>query len=147
MGYVQNLIVTVSLIVIPVFSANPTEIIVNQSSPVATSTPVERAVVRQVKRPEPSATLIALINEKADQFNVSAEIMTKVIACESGFNERALGDAGYSRGLVQIHSKYHPTVTDAQAYDAEFAVEFLAKSLADGKGSMWTCWRLLAKSG
>lgn len=147
MGYVQNLIVTVSLVLVPVFSANPTEIIVNQSSPVATSTPVELAVVRQVKRPEPSATQIALINAKADQFNVSAEVMTKVIACESGFNERALGDYGYSRGLVQIHSKYHPDVTDEQAYDAEFAVEFLAQKLSEGKGSLWTCYRLLAKSG
>lgn len=147
MGYVQNLIVTVSLVLVPVFSANPTEIIVNQSSPVATSTPTERSIMRQVKRPEPSATQIALINEKADEYNVSAEVMTKVIACESGFNERALGDAGYSRGLVQIHSKYHPTVTDAQAYDAEFAVEFLAKKLSEGKGSLWTCYRLLAKSG
>ena len=145
MGYVQNLIVTVSLIVIPVFNASPTEIIVNDVPPAPRKVELAPKMPQvQFKTPEPTPELLSLINSKAEQYNVSAEIMIKVIACESGFNERALGDAGYSRGLVQIHSTYHPTITDAQAYDAEFAVEFLAKSLAEGRGSMWTCWRLLA---
>lgn len=147
MNFVTSFLISSTLVLIPVFSSNPVEIIVNESSPIATSTPLKRTTMPKVQRPEPSATQIALINEKADQYKVSAETMTKVIACESGFNERALGDGGYSRGLVQIHSKYHPTVTDEMAYNPEFAIDFLAKSLADGKGSMWTCWRLLAKSG
>ena len=111
--------------------------------------PLERTTMPQVafKVPEPTETQIALIKEKADQYNVSATLMTKIIACESGFNENALGDNGQSRGLVQIHKPSHPTITDEQAYDAEFAVEFLAEKLSEGQGSLWTCYRILAKSG
>jgi soluble lytic murein transglycosylase-like protein len=98
------------------------------------------------KVPEPTETQVALIKEKAEQYNVSAILMTKIISCESGFNERALGDSGYSRGLVQIHSKYHPTITDEQAYDAEFAVTFLAEKLSEGDGHLWTCFRILSGS-
>lgn len=149
MGYVTNLIATASLVLIPVFSSNPVEIIVNQSSPIATSTTVERSIMRQVKRPEPSATQIALINEKADEYNVSAEVMTKVIACESGFVEdvqsRHITRAGTreeSYGLVQINLPSHPSVSYEQAIDPVFAVEFLARNLADGRGGMWTCYNM-----
>jgi hypothetical protein len=67
--------------------------------------------------------------------------MHTVINCESSYNPRALGDNGYSRGLVQIHSYYHPTVTDEMAYDPDFAIEFLAEKLQQGKGHLWTCYR------
>jgi hypothetical protein len=148
MGYVSNLVVTSFLVLIPVLSSNPTEIIVNDVPPVVRKAELAPTMPK-VRRlpPEPTPELLALINSKAEQYNVSSDTMLKVISCESGFNERALGDAGYSRGLVQIHSKYHPTVTDAQAYDPEFAITFLAEKLSQGKGGLWTCWRNLAKSG
>ena len=142
MGYIINSFLTASLILIPVFNSGPSTIIVNESSPqIALETPV----VHQVKSPDPTPSQIALIKEKADEYNVSATLMTKIISCESGFNERALGDSGYSRGLVQIHSKYHPTITDEQAYDAEFAVNFLAEKLSEGDGHLWTCYRLISR--
>jgi len=84
-----------------------------------------------------------LIVENSIKYGVSASVMRRVIKCESSGNPNAVGDFGQSFGLVQIHAPSHPYVTRAQALDPEFAVEFLAKNLALGKGSMWTCWRML----
>lgn len=91
-------------------------------------------------------TIPELIDEKALQYNVSADVMNKVIFCESSYNTFAIGDGGMSRGLVQIHKKYHPTITDEMAFDEEFAIDFLAKNLSEGRGSMWTCFRLYEKN-
>lgn len=83
------------------------------------------------------------IEHYAALYGVSSKIMNTVVNCESGYNPDARGDHGKSRGLVQIHSGYHPQISDKMAYDPDFSLDFLAKNLAAGKGSMWTCWRVL----
>ena len=77
------------------------------------------------------------------RYNVSTSTLHAVIKCESRYDRFALGDHGWSRGLVQIHGKYHD-VSDEEAYDPEFAIDFLAKHVSEGKGSLWTCYRKLA---
>ena len=79
----------------------------------------------------------------ANKYGVSAEVMDKVVNCESGYNPTARGDRGLARGLAQIRSDYHPTVTDEQAFDVDFPLDFLAENLAKGRGHLWTCWRML----
>lgn len=88
-------------------------------------------------------TISEIIDEKALQYGVSADVMNAVIKCESQYNPNAVGDGGHSRGLVQIFDSYHPNITHEQAFDPEFAITFLAKNLVQGKGEMWTCWRQL----
>jgi soluble lytic murein transglycosylase-like protein len=80
------------------------------------------------------------IDEQAKRYGVSAYEMHTTISCESNYNRYALGDKGKSRGLVQIHSDYHD-VSDEDAYNPRFAIEFLAKNLSQGNGKLWTCWR------
>lgn len=80
------------------------------------------------------------IDEQAKKYKVDPKVMHKVIKCESGYNPNALGDGGKSRGLVQIHSAYHE-VSDEDAYDPQYAIEFLAKALSEGKGNLWSCYR------
>ena len=80
---------------------------------------------------------------KADEYGVSLELMTDIIQCESKWKPEAIGDGGNSHGLIQIHLPSHPYVTEEQAHDPEFAIDFLAKNLALGKGTMWTCFKLL----
>jgi len=92
--------------------------------------------------PEPP-TVKELVTLKAKEYKVSETLLTKVIQCESSFVTNARGDNNHSRGLVQIHNLYHPDVSDEQADNPEFAIDFLAKNIALGKGSMWTCHRLL----
>lgn len=67
--------------------------------------------------------------------------LTRTLACESKWNPNALGDNGHSRGLAQIHDRYHPDVTPAQAYDGIWAINWAAARFAEGRGSLWTCYR------
>jgi hypothetical protein len=69
--------------------------------------------------------------------------MEAVIKCESGHNPNAVGDHGYSFGLVQIYLPAHPDISKEQALDPEFALDFLASHLANRQGYFWTCWRNL----
>jgi len=85
--------------------------------------------------------VLSLIEKVAQQKSISALTLKTIIACESQYNVYALGDAGHSRGLVQIYDSYHPKITHAQAYDPEFSINFLADQLLLGKGNMWTCYR------
>jgi soluble lytic murein transglycosylase-like protein len=82
-----------------------------------------------------------IIDTYSKKYSVESKLLADVIDCESSYNIYALGDGGHSRGLAQIHDEFHPEVSDEQAYDPEFAVEFLARYISEGKGSQWTCYR------
>lgn len=90
------------------------------------------------KTPE---TIKQTISRIAREYNVSEEVMNTVVECESQYNTNAVGDHGNSKGLVQIHRKYHPDITESQAFDPEFSLSFLAKNLANNKGYLWSCYR------
>jgi hypothetical protein len=82
--------------------------------------------------------------------------MNRIISCESQwhtsvqskhrYHERnvpqgySVGDREQSFGLVQIHLPAHPHVSHAEAVDPEYSIDFLAKNLAAGNGSWWTCY-------
>ena len=89
----------------------------------------------------PKPTLDQLITFYSLKYNVKESVMRKVISCESSYKIKAVGDGGKSFGLVQIHLPSHPYVTKEQAFDPDFALNFLASNLAKGKGKMWTCYR------
>jgi hypothetical protein len=90
---------------------------------------------------------------------VSAYKMTAIIGCESAGSTTVqshhrytttnapagykAGDREQSYGLVQIHVPVH-NVTIEQATDAEFAIDFMAKNMAAGRTSWWTCAEQLA---
>ena len=85
--------------------------------------------------------------------------MTDIIQCESNFMVTKQSDILYnfsdpkrnivygererSFGLVQIHLPDHPSVTHEEATDPQFAVRFLASNLAQGRGSMWSCYSMI----
>jgi len=88
-------------------------------------------------------TIPELITLFSTQYDVSSTTMTKIIVCESTFNPNAINSTPreYSVGLVQINLKAHPHITEAQAKDPVFAVQFLAENLSKGKGNMWSCYK------
>ena len=107
---------------------------------------VANAIQAAPKRPlEASRSVDSLIDEYSLKYGVSATVMRQVIKCESSFNPNAVGDGGASRGLVQIHRPSWPNITDAQAFDPEFSVRFLAEKLSNQQGYLWTCWRNLVR--
>ena len=97
-----------------------------------------------------------LINAKAKEYGVSSYVMNTVVNCESQYvtdiqskhrykkdrpHEGVVrGQREQSFGLVQIHLPAHPNVKMEQAVDPEFAIDFLAKNLAQGRGAMWSCY-------
>lgn len=72
---------------------------------------------------------------------VSSVVVDSVIRCESNYNPNAVGDHGYSYGLVQIHLPSHLDITKAQAFDPDFAINYLASQIKQGNGKLWTCYR------
>jgi hypothetical protein len=85
--------------------------------------------------------------------------MSGIISCESGWNYTVQSNHRYttnapkgytsgmreqSYGLVQIHLPAHPSISKEQATDPEFAVDFLAKNIAAGRASMWSCYKTVA---
>lgn len=68
-------------------------------------------------------------------FGISSSTLFNLIESESEWNPDAVN--GNDRGLVQINSVYHPEVSDKQAFDPEFAINFAAKAIRDGTESQW----------
>jgi hypothetical protein len=83
------------------------------------------------------------IQHYSDYYNVSEITLNNVIGCESGYNPNArnISEKEDSNGLVQINLKAHPDITIENARDVEFSLDFLARMIKNGKGSMWTCFR------
>ena len=120
--------------------------------------------ISAAQAPEPALVKIAkpvqvvdidqLVYKYSAQYNVSAELMFKIIKCENRDRIPDLqsqlhytrdhpewgvkaGDRELSYGISQIHLPSHPSVTYKQAIDPEFSVEFLAKGLTTGV--KWSC--------
>ena len=82
-----------------------------------------------------------LVSYFAKQYSVSEHQMLVTMACESGFRTNAIGDSGKSFGLSQIHLPSNPQVTQEEALDKVYAVEFMAREFKQGHQRKWTCWR------
>ena len=96
------------------------------------------------KAPEPvKRSVDELISHYAEKYQVSEKVLHNVIKCESQYKEKAIGDGGRSFGIVQIFLPAHPSVSKVSALDPDFAIDFLAKNLSEGRGRLWTCWRKL----
>lgn len=100
---------------------------------------------------------LSIVQEKAQEYNVSASLMTAIIDCEnrswkadlqSGHTYKkdrpkqglVAGQQEQSFGLVQIHLPDHPAISYEQATNPTFSIEFLASELSAGRGKQWTCY-------
>jgi hypothetical protein len=80
----------------------------------------------------PVGDLEARIRSYSSSVGVSEELAVYIAKNESHFNPNATGDLHlicartgsqvYARGLFQITRCYHPEVSDAQAYNPDFAI-------------------------
>ena len=87
------------------------------------------------------------IKEMATKYEVSESYMHHIIKGESNYNPNTKDGDMYitcartglpvrARGLVQITECYFPEIPDKEARDPAYAIEFLAKNMADGLGVM-----------
>lgn len=136
---VLSLLITTKILIV---NAVTTEDIPNYIPPKIESAPRTTVISHKIVS-EPSDYIKTIISANAEKYIVDSIILTNVINCESSFVTNARGDGGHSRGLAQIHNIYHPEVTDEMADNPEFAIDFIAKNIASGKGYQWTCYRTL----
>lgn len=105
-----------------------------------TAEPVEEIIHLDEQKPE---DIPSLVDYYADKYGVSKDVMHTVVNCESGYKPQAVGDSGQSFGLVQIHMpSWGGAITPEQANDPDFALNFLAEKLSEGRGYLWTCYRM-----
>jgi hypothetical protein len=84
------------------------------------------------------------IREIAKEMGYQApEWLVRLARCESNLNPNSLGDGKHSRGLFQIHSGFHPTITDEQAYSIDWSTRWTITQLMNGKSYLWTCADLI----
>ena len=70
------------------------------------------------------------------------QVIGLVMWCESRHNPDAVGDAGQSHGLFQIHLGYNPEVSVEQARDPKRAIAWSVPRLLDTP-EWWSCFRRL----
>lgn len=82
------------------------------------------------------------INSSANQYGVPPYILAGLLKTESGFNPSITHANPHSidRGIAQINSVANAQVTNAQAYNPTFAINWAAQHLASLKQSLgsWT---------
>lgn len=85
-----------------------------------------------------------LIKEDAAKYGLNEDHLYKTLNCESdGFKDVAIrGDNGLARGLAQIRSDYHPDITDEEADNPVFAINYMAQQFASGHAAEWSCYSL-----
>jgi len=68
-----------------------------------------------------------------------ADYLIEIAKCESSLNQYAIGDNGHSRGLYQIHDKWHPEVSNECAFDVSCATRYAVYLIKSGRQHEWTC--------
>lgn len=68
--------------------------------------------------------------------------------CESRLGEIQINDKGNTppsrdRGLFQINDYWHKDITDAQAFDLEFATKWTIKMINNGYQKRWACDKIV----
>ena len=99
-------------------------------------------IVDIIPQEEVELTIPEKIDLYASKYQVSSEVMNVIVKCESNYKPEAIGDGGKSFGLSQIHlPSWGGKITQEEALDPDFALDFMAKRLSEGKGHLWTCYR------
>jgi len=100
------------------------------------------------KKEHTKKTITEIIREIANKKKVSPNLAVRVAQCESGLNPEAVNvntDGSRDRGLYQINDKWHPEVTDEQAFDPIFSTNFFCDAVLRNKLSWWNsskkCWK------
>lgn len=86
----------------------------------------------------PVETLRQQINRIASTHLIATSTLYNLAQSESNLNPRAISPDGFDRGIVQINRKFHPEITDEQAFDPEFALNFAAEAISQKKESEWS---------
>ena len=77
----------------------------------------------------------------ADKYGIDEMRFIKLIQCESGFNEKAIGDKGKAFGLLQFHRPTFDLYCQGEYTNSKDQIRCAAKMISQNLGSIhWTCW-------
>jgi len=114
------------------------------------------------KRPEPEENVVEVIeilspsgyvDKYAKQYGVDANILEKVMLCESNGNINVKrGDGGLARGVMQFHegtfNRYSREVGEGLSYDSyKDQIQVAAYMFSIGQARQWTTYRALMNGG
>ena len=108
-------------------------------------------MIEPKKVPEKTETeaekILEMIKTIAKKEGVDENLAVRVAMCESVLKPKAIhtnADGSIDRGLYQINSKYHPYVSEKEAFDPEFSIKFFCRAVKNGNISWWNaskqCW-------
>jgi len=95
-----------------------------------------------------TALMEQIIRWVAKEELVDPDLAVRVAKCEnSKLDPKAVNinkDGSRDRGLFQINDKWHPEVSDEQAFDPIFSTRFFCKAFKEGHLDWWSasksCW-------
>ena len=98
----------------------------------------------------------ALAYYSAQEYSIDAGAFLSVIRQESRFDPhpadgdmkiicKRTGAPVRARGIAQITECYHPEVTDAEAYDPAWALEWAASMWSKGHAHEWSTYKTAAR--
>lgn len=92
-------------------------------------------------------TTESLIRKVAKEQGIDPELAVRVAKCESNFDHKAVNintDGSRDRGLFQWNSKWHPEVSDEQAFNPITATQLFCKAFKENHLDWWNatrkCW-------
>ena len=102
---------------------------------------------KKTEKIETEEEIINLIKKTAKKYGIDEELAVRVAKCESGLNPKAINTNApdsIDRGLYQINSKWHPEITEEQAFDIQFSTNFFCEAVKNGYIRWWKasqkCW-------
>lgn len=105
---------------------------------------LEAPYVETIITTDHKETLEEMADRIAIQHNISTSTLRNLVYSESRWDIKA--DNGKDRGLVQINRDAWPEITDEQAFDPEFSLNFAADKISKGEEHKWvvcSCWALV----
>ena len=82
------------------------------------------------------------VNTSSNTHHIPPSVLAGIVQTESGFDEKAPDNnnkdkdgnvTSTDRGLAQINTKAHPEVTEAQARDPKFAIDFVGRTISNNQ--------------
>jgi hypothetical protein len=109
---------------------------------------VANLVKRTANNQQQEIIMEQIIRWVAKEEGVDPDLAVRVARCENQkLDPKAVNinkDGSRDRGLFQINSKWHPEITDEQAFDPVFSTRFFCKAVKEGHLDWWdasrSCW-------
>ena len=119
----------------------------------ASTTPIDPIVQQVQVQCLTKGCVTDLIEYYANLYGVDKDTALQVAKCESEFKTNAVGDSGKAYGVFQFHE---PTFREfakkfgdntLEYKNTSHSIELAMWALSQGKGSNWSCYNKLVKSG